>query len=124
MTYLRTLVIAIGVTFPALALAQQGGGARGAYMADVKSLCGSIQPGGGRIIRCMREHREKISEGCKPALAERRMQRGQNRPGRGLGTQRPARTGRRYLALVHQLGDEGAHRGLRAVAIEIAMATA
>jgi len=89
MSYLRTLVVAAVVTFPTLAPAQQAGGARGACMTDVRSLCGSVQPGGGRIIRCMREHREQISEGCKLALAERMRQRGQDRPGRGFNMQRP-----------------------------------
>ena len=38
---------------------------------DVKTLCGSIQPGGGRIRDCMMEHRAQISNSCKLAIAER-----------------------------------------------------
>jgi hypothetical protein len=82
MTYLRTLVIAIGVTIPSLALAQQGS-VRGACTNDIKTLCGSIQPGGGRIRECIREHRAQLSDGCKVALAERISQRRQERGDRG-----------------------------------------
>ena len=89
MTYVRTLVIAIGMTIPTLALAQQGG-VRGACMTDIKTLCGSVQPGGGRIRDCIREHRAQLSDGCKMALMERMMQL---REGRGeRGPARPDRS--------------------------------
>ena len=84
MTYLRTLVIAVGVTLPTFAFAQQSG-VRGACMSDVKTLCGSVQPGGGRIRECMREHREQLSSGCKVALADRMLQRREGRGERGQG---------------------------------------
>ena len=62
MIYLRTLVIAVGVTLPTLAVAQQGG-LRGACMSDIKTLCGSVQPGGGRFPHA-RTSRAELS-GCK-----------------------------------------------------------
>ena len=49
----------------------------GACMNDVKSLCGSIQPG-GRIRDCMREHRAQLSNGCKIAIADRMLERRSN----------------------------------------------
>ena len=82
MTYVRMLVIAIGMTIPTLALAQQGG-VRGACKTDIQTLCGSVQPGGGRIRDCIREHRAQLSEGCKVALVERLSQRRQERGARG-----------------------------------------
>ena len=84
MTYLRTLVIAVGVTLPTLAFAQQGA-VRGACMNDIKTLCGSVQPGGGRIRDCIREHRGQLSGGCKMALADRMLQRREGRGERGQG---------------------------------------
>ena len=84
MSYLRTLVIAVGVTLPALAFAQQGA-VRGACMNDIKTLCGSVQPGGGRIRECFRAHREQLSTDCKLALADRMLQRREGRGERGLG---------------------------------------
>jgi hypothetical protein len=50
---------------------------------DVKTLCGSIQPGGGRIRDCMMEHRAQISNSCKLAIAERILERSANRSANG-----------------------------------------
>jgi hypothetical protein len=69
------LMVAVGVLVPVLALAD-GSPMRGACMNDVKSLCGSIQPGGGRIRDCMREHRAQLSITCKAAIADRMLERG------------------------------------------------
>ena len=97
MRFTRTLVIAIGMTIPTLALAQQGG-VRGACMNDIKTLCGAVQPGGGRIRECFKAHREQLSNGCKLALADRmlarqgRRERGGNPP--APGGQLPAPGGR------------------------------
>jgi len=82
MISLRTFVIAIGVTLPTLALAQQGA-VRGACMSDIKTLCGAVQPGGGRIRECFEEHRAQLSQGCKVALADRMLQRRESRGERG-----------------------------------------
>ncbi len=32
--------------------------------ADVKQLCAEVKPGGGRVERCLREHRENLSLSC------------------------------------------------------------
>ena len=84
MTYLRTLVIAVGVTLPTLTFAQQGA-VRGACISDIKTLCGGVQPGGGRIRECFKAHREQLSSGCKMALADRMLQRREGRGERGQG---------------------------------------
>ena len=36
--------------------------------ADVDKLCKDVKPGRGRIIRCLRKHREEISDACKAAV--------------------------------------------------------
>jgi hypothetical protein len=47
-------------------------GARGALMtyckADVERLCAGVEPGGGRIIKCLKAHKEEMSVGCAQAL--------------------------------------------------------
>jgi len=43
---------------------------RGACENDIKSLCAGVQPGGGRIKSCIKEHRDQLSSGCKSALIE------------------------------------------------------
>jgi hypothetical protein len=36
--------------------------------ADVQRLCDGVQPGGGRIIACMRDHLADVSPGCQDAI--------------------------------------------------------
>ena len=36
--------------------------------ADVARLCPGVQMGGGRIIACLKEHKEEVSIGCGKAL--------------------------------------------------------
>jgi hypothetical protein len=36
--------------------------------ADVRSLCRGVEPGGGRIIRCLRENAANLSPGCRQAF--------------------------------------------------------
>ena len=87
------VAVAVGVVLPllvpAVALAQAGP-MQGACMSDVKALCGSVQPGGGRIRDCMREHRAQLSVACKLAIADRMLEgggRGQGAGIRAAGTQ-------------------------------------
>ena len=74
MNVVRASAVAIALLFPVLASAEPGG-PRGACMNDVKTLCGSVQPGGGRIRECMREHRAELSSQCKLAIADRMLER-------------------------------------------------
>lgn len=52
---------------------------RTACRQDAQRLCGNVERGGGRIIRCLMEHSEEISAACRGAVAERRMNREQRR---------------------------------------------
>ena len=70
-------VAAAAIFVPVLALAEPGP-MHGACMSDIKTLCGSIQPGGGRIRDCMREHRAELSTACKVAIADRMLERGRS----------------------------------------------
>ena len=45
------------------------GALREACKADVASLCAGVQPGGGRIKECLKANKDKVSEGCKAAIA-------------------------------------------------------
>jgi hypothetical protein len=35
---------------------------------DVTRLCDGVRPGGGRILKCLKEHESDLSEPCKAAL--------------------------------------------------------
>jgi hypothetical protein len=49
---------------------------RAACQADVQKLCSSVQPGGGRIIACLKEHKEEVSDGCKQAIGKAKQNQG------------------------------------------------
>lgn len=42
---------------------------------DIAKLCADVKPGKGRIMACMRSHREQLSEGCKKEFAEMKAER-------------------------------------------------
>ena len=42
--------------------------ARAACEADVQKLCTGVQPGGGRILACLKQHKDQVSDGCKQAV--------------------------------------------------------
>jgi len=75
------LVIAVVALLPNLALAEPG--LHEACRNDLKALCGSVQPGGGRIRDCMREHRGQLSNACKLAIADRMLERSASKPASG-----------------------------------------
>jgi hypothetical protein len=37
---------------------------------DVAKFCKDVQPGGGRIVRCMKQHEQELSPACKQHVAE------------------------------------------------------
>ena len=55
--------------------AADGAKPREACRADVERLCTGVHPGGGRIAKCMREHRSEISPDCRTALKATRERR-------------------------------------------------
>ena len=42
--------------------------ARNACAADVQKLCAGVQTGGGRILACLKQHKDEVSDGCKQAV--------------------------------------------------------
>ncbi|MGA0599763.1 cysteine rich repeat-containing protein [Caulobacter sp. KR2-114] len=68
------LALAGALTLADVTAAEAAGGmaaTRAACQADLQTLCAGVQPGGGRIMQCLKQNREKLSAGCKSALAER-----------------------------------------------------
>jgi hypothetical protein len=43
-----------------------------ACKADAASLCPGMAPGDGKFGKCMKEHRDKVSEGCRTAAKQAR----------------------------------------------------
>jgi Cysteine rich repeat len=61
------LVLATLVSAESGALAQQAAAMK-YCKADVARLCPGVQMGGGRIIACLKAHKEEMSIGCGKAL--------------------------------------------------------
>jgi hypothetical protein len=55
-------------TSTAQAAAPQLSDARAACASDVQKLCPNVPPGGGRILACLKQHRDEVSDGCKRAI--------------------------------------------------------
>lgn len=58
---------------------QQAAAARQACGHDVKTLCSGVQPGGGRILQCLKAQSDKVSPACKSflvAAAQKRQAQG------------------------------------------------
>jgi len=43
---------------------------------DVQKFCSQVTPGGGNIVRCLKEHEQEMSGTCKAALKRAVRQRG------------------------------------------------
>src|ERR1039457_6526525 len=52
---------------------------RTACAEDVQKLCSNVQQGGGRIIACLKQHKDEVSDRCKQAII------GAMQPARGGG---------------------------------------
>lgn len=48
----------------------QGNGGGGPCAQDIQNLCPGVEPGGGRIMKCLHEHAGEVSEACKERLQQ------------------------------------------------------
>jgi Cysteine rich repeat len=44
--------------------------ARAACETDIQKLCAGVQPGGGRILVCLKQHKDQVSDGCRQAVVK------------------------------------------------------
>ena len=65
------LLVIGGLSMVSVAQAEEKEGS-GACRADVQKLCKGVQPGGGRIAACLKQHESEISPGCRERIAEAR----------------------------------------------------
>ena len=70
MRSLRLLLVACTAITAQSALAQDPLAAlRAACAEDAQKFCAGVQPGGGRIVACLKEHKDSLSDRCKQAAA-------------------------------------------------------
>ena len=55
-------------TSPAQGAPGQSSDPRTACASDVQKLCAGVQPGGGRVLACLKQHKDEVSDGCKQAV--------------------------------------------------------
>ena len=66
---LRWGMIALIVSVFSTAALGQTAAERAACSGDAKTFCAGIMPGGGRILSCLAEHKDKISPACAKVVA-------------------------------------------------------
>ena len=54
---------------------------RAACTADAQKFCAGVQPGGGRIVACLKDHRDELSDQCKQAAERAASASNQTAPG-------------------------------------------
>jgi hypothetical protein len=53
---------------PAQPSPQAVAAARAACATDIEKLCPAVQPGGGRVLTCLKQHQDQVTDGCKQAV--------------------------------------------------------
>jgi hypothetical protein len=66
------LAVMIGFSVSSEVFAQKGPCA-----GDIEQFCKDVQPGQGRIVKCMKEHEKDLSPGCKAHVAEMKKKMGE-----------------------------------------------
>lgn len=61
------IAVVVGLGFLAV---PQAFAEKGACKDDLAKYCKDVQPGEGRIVKCMKEHEKDLSPGCKANMAE------------------------------------------------------
>jgi len=65
------LMLVCALLFGGTADAAQGAGQRkGPCSDDVAKFCKDVQPGGGRMARCLKQHEQELSPSCKQHVTE------------------------------------------------------
>ncbi len=61
-------VLGFAAQVPASAQSAQMDAARAACSADLQQFCAGVQAGGGRMLACLKEHRDQVSPACTQAV--------------------------------------------------------
>jgi hypothetical protein len=64
---------------------------RAACQADAQNLCAGVPEGGGRILNCLAQHKDAVSDACKQAVMKARQAQGQGQSQSPRTRSRPGR---------------------------------
>jgi hypothetical protein len=73
-TVMRTVLLAGFLPAVLWAIAVRPAAAAGPCAADEQKFCSELQPGGGRIVRCLHAHANELSDACKSHIREKRQE--------------------------------------------------
>jgi hypothetical protein len=65
---LFALVLSVSFASSGEPSAQAVADARVACASDIQKLCAGVSPGGGRIVACLKQHQQEVSDGCRRAV--------------------------------------------------------
>ncbi len=77
--FVRRLTLALLLSLAAVSLADSAlaqSEAIALCKSDIARLCPGVQPGGGRIIDCLKAHKMEMSVGCAQALQKMKAKMG------------------------------------------------
>mgnify|MGYP000859683543 CR=1 FL=1 len=57
-------LLSLGISSP---LQAQTAEQRAACKEDFEKLCKGVMPGGGRVLKCLQEHKDQVSAPCRKA---------------------------------------------------------
>ncbi len=93
MTIANSAAVALAASLLLAGAASAQGGmsaTRQACQADMQKLCNGVQPGGGRVMQCFKQHKDELSAPCKAAIAERMSQKRAGKGGEGASSAAPS----------------------------------
>jgi len=65
--FVPLLVVCAATAAPSAQAQDPLAATRAACAADAQKFCAGVQPGGGRIVACLKEHKDSLSDQCKQA---------------------------------------------------------
>jgi hypothetical protein len=71
-TWRFVLIIAFVICFGLSLSYAQEINAKGSCKADIEKFCKDVEPGQGRIARCIKQHEAELSAACRDQIAEAR----------------------------------------------------
>jgi len=64
------------ISLPGSILAAKAAAPLALCKADAERICAGVAPGGGKIIACLKQHKDEVSVGCAKALKALKAKKG------------------------------------------------
>ena len=71
-----SLLLLLVISFPGSVLSAKAVAPLALCKADAERICPGVAPGGGKIIACLKQHKDEVSIGCAKALKALKAKKG------------------------------------------------